>query len=121
MCLTNRTVCQREERIPRQRQDPKRRNCAPNCGACGLVDILIKALTGTPGAAGKVATILAEEAAQLKENETLRKEYGKLEGWKGENEELKGDKKSLKRRAKMRESRNRAPSSDRIREGSQEV
>ena len=84
----------------------------------GLVDILIKALTGTLGAAGKVATVLAEEAAQLKEeNEAFREENRKLEGLKVENEGLKveneglkADKKSLERRVKMHESWNHSSS-----------
>ena len=77
----------------------------------GPVDILIKALRGALGAVGKVTTVLAEEAAQLKvENEALREENRKLEELKGENEEMKGDKKSLKHRVKMHESWNHSSS-----------
>ena len=46
----------------------------------GLVDVPIKALTGTPGAAGKVADVLAREVARLKgENGALKEEKRKLE------------------------------------------
>ena len=44
----------------------------------GLVDILIKALTGTLGAAGKVADAFSEEVARLKEEvEALKEEKGR--------------------------------------------
>ena len=40
---------------------------------CGLVDVLIKALTGTPGSAGKVVGVPAGEAARSKgENGALK-------------------------------------------------
>ena len=46
----------------------------------GLVDVLIKALTGTLGAAGKVVDVLPEEVARLKEEvDALREENRNLE------------------------------------------